>query len=142
MSGRCVPADFIQTNTKRCNWIGKKSKLLGIYIVKFNNNEGKSISVCKYHDLQLHKRCAYKSVGLHRPQDWVEVSSQPNGGQGPILKDAGWISYVIWTSRSKESPCSWSQLIIETGYLSCSLSLHWLSISEIVKEEKIECFKS
>jgi len=37
--------------------------------VKFNNDEGKSISVCKYHDLKLHKRRAGKSVGLHRPQD-------------------------------------------------------------------------
>jgi len=59
--------------------------------------------VCKYRDLKLYKKHADKSVMLRRPQDWVEIGSQPNGGQGSILKDAGWISYVIWTSRSKEN---------------------------------------
>jgi len=83
----------------------RKISCYSICIVKFNNDESKSISVCKYHDLKLYKKHADKSVVLCRPQDWVEVGSQPNGGQGPIhfiLKDAGWISYVIWTSRSKE----------------------------------------
>jgi hypothetical protein len=40
-----------------------------ICIVKFNNDEGESISVCKYHDQKLYKRRADKSVVLRRPQD-------------------------------------------------------------------------
>jgi hypothetical protein len=47
----------------------RKISCYSICIVKFNNDEGKSISVCKYHDLKLHKSCADKSVGLHRPRD-------------------------------------------------------------------------
>jgi hypothetical protein len=62
----------------------RKISCYSICIVKFNNDESKSISVCKYHDLKLYKKHADKSVVLCRPQDWVEVGSQPNGGQGPI----------------------------------------------------------
>lgn len=84
MSGWCVSADFNQLIPIVVIEWERKIRCYSICIVKFNNDEGKSILACKYHDLKLYKKHADKSVVLCRPQDWVEVGSQPNGGQGPI----------------------------------------------------------